>query len=480
MEVLKTIISGKGPGTMIRDRYAPMNLFDLVPLAAHFEPELAQLDRLLDDDMLFGTVKADLARRRPKSTQTGRPATPVEVVLRLLIVKHLYGWSYEETERFVSDSLVLRQFTRVYLAPVPDDTTLLRWANLILPQTLHDLLDRVTQLAWQRKLTRGRKLRVDTTVVATHIHHPTDSSLLADGVRVLSRVARRARHLVRDAAAQPGALFRDRSRAATRLAHAILDTTRRQGEEAATRRTGHYRRLLAVARASLRQAEQVGKLLADGALPQAKRLRAQLEQFGPLLERVVSQAQRRVFAGEVVPADEKVLSLFEPETAVIRRGKLDRPTEFGAKLLLAEVEGGVVSRYVVLDGNPPDATELPGSLEQHQRQFTRAPDVLAGDRGFHTAANERAAEEAGVKHIALPKPGAKSAKRQAHEQQGWFRRAGRFRAGIEGRISVLKRRFRLDRCRYHGRAGMERWVGWGIIAHDLLQISRSTERRAAA
>jgi transposase, IS5 family len=465
---------------MIRERYEPISLFDLVPLACRFEPVLAQLDRLLDDDRLFTSVKADLARRHPHSTATGRPSTPVEVLLRLLIVKHLYGWSYEETERFVADSIILRQFVRVYLAPVPDDTTLLRWANLIQPQTLHALLDRVVHLAGQQKLTRGRKLRLDTTVVATPIHHPTDSSLLADGVRVLSRIARRAAPLLPAAAWQTRALFRDRTRAAKRLAHAILETTRRRGEEPATQRTGHYRRLLAVARASLRQAARIGELLADGTQPQAKRLHAQLTHFRPLVERVVCQTQRRVVRGETVPADEKVVSVFEPDTAVIRRGKLDRPTEFGAKLLLDEVEGGIVSRYAVLAGNPADAAQLPASLAQHQALFAHAPAVLAGDRGFYSAANEQAAEEAGVEHLALPKPGAKSGKRQAHERQGWFRRAGRFRAGIEGRISVLKRRFRLDRCRYHGRAGMERWVGWGIITHDLLQMSRRLASKAAA
>jgi IS5 family transposase len=451
-------------------------------LACRFDPELAQLDRLLDDDAIFTRVKADLGRRYPKTTQTGRPSTPVEVILRLLIVKHLYGWSYEETERFVSDSIVLRQFTRVYLAPVPDDTTLLRWANLIQPQTLHDLLDRVVQLASQENLTRGRKLRLDTTVVAMHIHHPADSSLLADGVRVLSRLVRRSASLMIEAAGESRELFRDRTRAAKRLAHAILETTRRRGEDAATQRKSVYRRLLRVAQASLRQADRVGKLLAANAEaePRAARLRAQLEHFRPLVERVVSQTQRRVLGGETVPAEEKVVSLFEPESAVIRRGKLDRPTEFGAKLLLDEVEGGLVSRYEVLEGNPADGAQLPASVEHHRKQFARAPAVLAGDRGFHSAANERTAEDAGVEHIALPKPGAKSAKRQAHERQDWFRRACRFRAGIEGRISVLKRRFRLDRCRYHGRAGLERWVGWGIIAHDLLQISRRTTHQAAA
>src|ERR671933_1477866 len=192
---------------MIRDRYAAVDLFALVPeWHLQFKPDLAELDRLLTDDALFQQVKADLARRYPHSTRTGRPSTPVEVILRLLVVKHLYGWSYEQTEQCVNDSVVLRQLCRLYLAPVPDDTTLLRWANLIQPTTLHGLLDRVTELARARKVTRGRKLRLDSTVVETDIHHPSDSTLLADGVRVLSRLVRRAKTVLGNGAAGAGEL----------------------------------------------------------------------------------------------------------------------------------------------------------------------------------------------------------------------------------------------------------------------------------
>jgi transposase, IS5 family len=216
---------------MIRDRYAPLDLFALVPQwQLAFEPELAELDRLLADAELFSRVKADLARRRPKSTRTGRPSTPVEVVLRLLVVKHLYGRSYEQTEHFVNDSVVLRQFCRLYLVPVPDDTTLLRWANLIEPATLHQLLDRVTELARARQVTRGRKLRLDSTVVETDVHHPSDSTLLADSVRVLSRVVRRATAIIGTRMGTGRALWRDRTRAAKRLARRIGATMVHQKE----------------------------------------------------------------------------------------------------------------------------------------------------------------------------------------------------------------------------------------------------------
>src|SRR6516162_8998187 len=160
---------------MLRDRYAPVDLFALVPaLTLRFEPELAELDRLLEDDQLFQQVKADLSRRRPHTLETGRPSTPVEVIRRLLVLQHLYTWSFEHVEQFVNDSLVLRQFCRLGLAPVPHDTTLLRWANLIQPATLHRLLDRVTELARSLSVTRGRKLRIDSPVVAPTIHHPSD------------------------------------------------------------------------------------------------------------------------------------------------------------------------------------------------------------------------------------------------------------------------------------------------------------------
>src|SRR5436309_10194499 len=215
---------------MLRDRYDPINLFDLVPaLSMNLDPVLTRLDQLLDDDTLFQALKADMATRHPRTLVDGRPATPVEVILRMLVVKHLYGWSYEHTEQFVSDSLVLRQFCRVYLERVPDDTTLIRNANLIRPATLHDLLDHVLDLARHCKLTRGRKLRVDGTVVATNIHHPTDSSLLGDGVRVLSRVLRRAKRAVPAGIALGREAFRDRTRSAKTQVKRIMQAVRQRG-----------------------------------------------------------------------------------------------------------------------------------------------------------------------------------------------------------------------------------------------------------
>jgi IS5 family transposase len=232
--------------------------------------------------------------------------------------------------------------------------------------------------------------------------------------------------------------------------------------------------MLDIAQATVQPARQVGAVLQAQAIPRGQRLAMTLAHMVPLVCQVITQTTRRVLQGEVVPAAEKVVSLFEPHTAIIRKGKPGQPTEFGRVVWLDEVEGGIISRYAVLAGNPAEDAQLPLSLDHHRRVFHRPPRLLAGDRGVHSSANERYATTHGVKQVVLPKPGAKSVKRMAHEQQRWFQQGRNWRAGIEGRISGLKRRHKLDRCRYHGTDGMERWVSWGVSTHNLRVIAHAT------
>jgi IS5 family transposase len=164
----------KGGDRLLRDRYEPMNVFALVSaLSLALDPVRTPLDRMLDDDTLFQAVNADVIRRVPRTPMDGRPSTPVAVLLRMLVVKHLYGWSDEATERGVSASLVWRQCCRVYGEPVPDETTRIRWAHVIHPTTRHRLLEHVVALAQTLTVPPGRKLRVEGTVGATTRHHPT-------------------------------------------------------------------------------------------------------------------------------------------------------------------------------------------------------------------------------------------------------------------------------------------------------------------
>jgi IS5 family transposase len=454
---------------MLRDKYEIDKFFvEIQELTSAMEPELAEIDTVLDDEALYQMVKADLAQRYPQTRQTGRPSTPVEVILRMLVVKHLYNLSYAKTEHAVKDSLVLRRFCRVYFEDVPDDTTLIRWANQIKPATVKALHQRVVELASELKVTRGRKVRTDGTVVETNIHYPTDSSLLHDGVRVLSRYLKRAQQVVGDGRSTGNTWFRDRSRSARRLKRQIERLARRGREKTLP----VYQKLVKVARASGKQAQTVVEWLDQQADQAATHLSDTLQTFIERTQQVIEQTVRRVFQAQSVPAEQKLVSLFEPHTAIIKRGKANQPTEFGHKVWLDEVEGGIISDYRILDGNPADSDQWQPAIDQHIVQFGKAPRQASADRGVHSAPNETYATQRGVKRVILPKAGYKSEKRRHHERQPWFRRGRRYHAGIEGRISVLKRKHGLARCLNHGEDGFTRWVGWGIIANNLTIIGR--------
>jgi transposase, IS5 family len=465
---------------MLVDRHTPLDLFAFVPqLQATFEPELRELDRLLEDDRLFQAVKADLVRRAPQSRTRGRPGTPVEVVLRMLVVKRLYRWSYEETEHFVGDSLVLRQFCRVYLQPVPDDTTLLRWARLIRPETLEQLNDRAVALARSLKVTRGRKLRVDSFVVETNIHHPTDSGIVGDGVRVVSRLLHRARAVAGEELGLSKQTFQGHVRSARRLLQHLHRLARHKGEEATAAMAAAYERLVAMGKRTLAQGKRVRAALASARSASAQRLVRQLDAVLPLLERAAVQAKRRVLEGEAVPAKEKLLSLFEPHTQLIVRNKAGKRVEFGRKVWLEEVEGGIVEGWRVLPEPGQDYPYLVPSLGAHRRRFGGPPHLVTGDRGVTTKDNEAAATRLGVKQVVLPQRGRVSPKRREVERRAWCRRGRRFRAGVEGRVSVLRRGYELNRCRDHGEAGMGRWVGWGVLTANLAKIAQTVAGRRA-
>jgi IS5 family transposase len=458
---------------MLQDRYEIDKFFeDILKLTNQMDPVLAKIDQILEDDELCQLIRNDLAKRFPLTERTGRNSTPEEVILRMLAVKRLYGWSYERTEYQVRDSLVLRKFCRIYFQAVPDDTTLIRWAGLIQPETLERFNGRLTQLATQLKVTQGRKLRTDGTVVETNIHHPSDSSLLADSVRVLGRTLSRAKEVLKDQTGLNKEVFRNRNRSVRRYARQVGEAMRKGGESAKATGMVAYRKLVKATQATLRQARQVLPVLQEKTAKEARRLATTLETFLPRAEQVVNQTVRRIFAGEKVPAAEKIVSIFEPHSDIIRRNKARKPTEYGHKVWLDEVDGGVVTRWKVLPGNPNDDQQWLPSLEHHIECFGKPPNQMSGDRGVHSLTNECIAQERGVKRVILPQPGRKSEARTKHEKQRWFQQGRKWHAGVEGRISVLKRRNQLDRCQDHGQKGFDKWVGFGVIAGNLLVIGR--------
>jgi IS5 family transposase len=261
------------------------------------------------------------------------------------------------------------------------------------------------------------------------------------------------------------------------LAQQLHRVARRKGEAAAEELQEAYGTLIDITQATKKQAQRVKAVLQEQASRQAERLVDQFAHVLPLVDQAIDQATRRVLDGEVVPASEKLLSLFEPHTRLIKRHKAGKPVEFGRNVMLDEVEGGLISRYEVVEDAGLDHPHVKDSLAGQQQRFGRAPHGLAGDRGCSSSEHEDLARAAGVKRVALPKTGRVSAERRAHERHRWFRRGFRFRAGIEGRISVLKRGYELDRCRDHGADGLERWVGWGVVTANLATIGRTVAAR---
>jgi len=463
---------------MLQDRYETDKNFEgILKLSHEMEPILAEIDQMLDDEELYQLIREDLSKRFPQTVVTGRNSTPVEVILRMLAVKRLYRLSYEQTEYQVRDSLVLRHFSRVYLHKVPDDTTLLRWAGLIRAETLEQFNRRLTELARQLKVTRGRKLRTDGTVVESNIHPPSDSSLLADSVRVLGRSLGRARQIVGEQAALGQMVFRNSVRRARQLARQIGEAMRRSGEQAKGEGQAAYRKLIRVAETTIGQAQKVLPLLREQIAYQAKKLARTMETFIPRAQQVVSQTIRRILHQEKVPASEKIVSLFEPHSDIIQRNKAHKPTEYGHKVWLDEVDGGIVTRWDVLDGNPNDDRQWLPSLDHHIELFGKAPQQASADRGVHSSENERLAQQRGVQHVILPQPGRRSEERLKHERQAWFKRGRKWHNGVEGRISVLKRCYELNRCRDHGEGGFNKWIGWGVIVANLETIGRKVVAR---
>jgi len=467
---------------MVQRRQRERSLFEvLLPDGHKLWPDwLRKIDTLLEDETVLEVVAHALEARWPQSRRRGRPGTPAEVVIRMLVLKHLFDWSYDDLEREVRANLVYRMFTRIDAGEVPDAKTILKIARALGPEVIEQLHRQVVEVAKRAGVTHGRRFRIDTTVVETNVHYPTDSTLLRDGARVLTRTLQRASTALGD----PAGHIRNRMRSVTRRVLRI-------GYEARSPKTREamvksYRSLMATTRAVLRDAATMVRRLRHRARtasppirPLLQRAQDGLAAMRPLVQRVVDQTRARVLGGDThVPG--KVLSLFEQHTVTIRKGKIATPNEFGNLVTIQEAEHQIVTAYEIHAARPADVTLWTPALDRHQAIFGRAPDLAAGDRGFSSATNEQAATDRGIRRVILPRRGPKSPARRAYERQHWFRRGQRWRVGCEGRISVLKRRHGLRRCRYHGIDGMHRWVGFGVIADNLMNIATFAKARATA
>ena len=426
------------------------------------EDWMKHADTVLADETIVAAVYEALAKRHRKSRCRGRRGMPADMVLRLLVLKHIRNWSYEVLEREVRANLVYRDFTHVGGAKTPDAKTMGRWGVALGPEVLKQVHECVVRIARDKGVTAGRRMRVDTTVVETDIHHPTDSTLLGDGVRVLTRIMRK----IATIAGAIGTKLRDRSRSVKLRLLEIGRVARAKGPVNQDKLKQRYRQLLDATGRVVGQAKRFSEEIVRGvkrstnALKQLvlEGLRQELDEMTVLVKQVMKQTRARIFRGNT-RSEDKLLSLFEPSTEVIRKGKAGKPNEFGKMVKLQEAENQIITDYEVYARRPNDSDLLVAAIEVHQALLGRTPHLVAADAAFYSAKNETAAKAKGVKRVCIPNRSTKSLERKREQRKRWFRNGQKWRTGSEGRISVVKRRHGLDRCRYKGYLGMNRWVG---------------------
>ena len=425
--------------------------------------ELQTIDRLLDGaPEILALVHADVGGGDKRA---GRPAeATAEQVLRCAILMRLRGLPYRQLAAEIDASTLYRWFTRFYGKKVPHFSTLNDLIKRVSSETMERVNEAVVRLAVKKKLEDGRAVRHDTTVTETDIAHPVDARLLNDSVRVLSRELARLREVAPEVAFR----FHNHTRRSKKRAYQIVVG---KGKNIEKRRRVLYADLLKVQRKVRGYAQAaIAAVRADIAVANRVEVMAclaELERDLPLAEQVYDQAHRRVILDESVPADEKVLSIFETHTDIICRGKKGSKAEFGHKIDVATGRSGLVTYYEVFEGNPGDNEVLERALADHIRLFGQAPEQVTGDRRYHSQANEQMAENNGVKQVALPKPGRLNKARQALQKQPWFRRLLRWRAGIEGNLSTLLRTFALKRCLWKGWESFKAYVGLSVLTYNL-------------
>ena len=425
-------------------------------------------------DLVHSDLEASLEQVNHKDCRGRRPQYTAENVLRILVCHVLEGESLRGIVVRIDDSHFLRRFVRIDNGPMMDYTTLCKLKNAIRWGTWKAVNRCLAEYAVGRELVDGDRLRLDTTAVETNIHWPTDSSLLWDVYRTLDRLIRQAREIDPEAVGSR----RLQARRAKRLQQKIARRAANKGR-AAHQLKPLYTQLIQMVEELMSWARSVRQELAGSRrltramqTVKAAAIVQQIDQYRALGERIVDQARRRVLAGERVPNEEKLFSIFESHTELLKRGKAGKDVEFGHMIQIQQVDGKFITDYDVFDKRPVEYDLLEPMLESHKELFGRYPDELAADKGYYEsmAAIDRLQRK--VPMVSIAKKGRRTSEETEREHDPLFRLAQRFRAGIEGTISFLKRALRLVRCFNKGWEHFVSTIGQTILAHNLLVLAR--------
>jgi transposase, IS5 family len=409
----------------------------------------------------------DFSRVLSKS-ECGRGGFTSEQILRSIIVMFIEVLSYRDTVILVENSEFLRTFIKLGSKTMMDFTFLCKAYTALSEQTWKAINVSLSGYAKKEEKITAEKLRLDTTAYETNIHYPTDSSLLWDSYRTLARLMREACDEMR----QVGLTHRFHTKKVRKLALYISRNSGKKEKGVQQKIQSTYRKLIERTRWIVGVGETAEKILAVGNL-KAMALAAELKQYAPIARKIVSQAERRVIRGEQVPSEEKVYSLFEAHTELIKRGNAGKPIEFGHKVLLAETGEKFILHYETMPKQRADKELIQESLTVHGQVFGTSLAVLAGDKGFYESREQIRNLSEKIETVSICKKGRRTTEEDRRESTDEFKDGQRFRAGIEGTISVLKRAFKLSKCFFKGFKNFASSVGCAVFCHNLVMLART-------
>lgn len=440
-----------------------MSLFS-VTMRHDIGKEMAAISEILDaTPKMLDFVYADLTRVSRKDT--GREGMTAEQVLRCVVLKQYRSLSYEELAFHLEDSKSFRAFARLEMGQYPSSSSLQENIKPLSEETWEAVHQCLMQFAQEAGIESGRKVRIDSTVVESNIHDPSDSTLLWDGVRIITRWLEEGHTL----APRPDYRYCDHCRVVKNRLMVILNAKKEEDRISAYRVMTHYSgKVVGYAKEAILALEAY-RVIELGDMLIAINLVTQLKRAVGLLEKVISQTERRVFRNEKVPVADKVVSFFEDHTDIIVKKR--RETHFGHKIFLTGGRSNLILDCLIAKGNPADSDQYLPMLERHKGTFSKVPRQVSADGGFASKDNLASAKELKVKDVVFAKKRGLSVIDMA--KSAWvYKKLRNFRAGIEANISTLKRAFGLDRCTWKGWEGFKSYVLSSIFAYNLQVIAR--------
>jgi IS5 family transposase len=453
----------------MKQEYLDFSIKSTLKLVKEYREKYEKTGRILEaNPKILDIAHEDFSRALSKS-EYGRRGYTSEQILRSIVVMFIEEKSYRDAVILVENSEFLRNFVKLGNKVMMDFTFLCKAYAALSEETWKAINNALSGYAKKEQKITEEKLRIDTTAYETNIHYPTDSSLLWDSYRTLARLMRAAKEEMRAL----GLTHRFHTKKVRKLALFISRNGDKKDKRIQQKIKSIYKKLIE----RVRWIESAGTMamnLMSGAIGfDAMAVVAELRRYLPTVGKIIGQAESRVMFGLQVPSAEKVYSLFEEHTELIKRGKARKPIEFGHKVLLVETGEKFILHYEAMPRQRADKELIQGSLKAHNKVFGCSPDILAGDKGFYESRQQIEKLSRKIDTVSICKKGRRTEEEDRRESTDEFKAGQRFRAGIEGTISVLKRAFKLGRCFFKGFKNFASSVGCAVFCHNLVMLART-------